>query len=924
MRLVSPTGGLEKAWSRLRRLMSADRGQIRALLQPSFDASFYITRYRDIARVADPLAHYISHGWREMRDPTPWFSTRRYLELHADVKAAGVDPFYHYLRWGRTEGREIRPAEIAAPRGPQISDDLVEAAIAKDFDPAFYRKAYPDIVRNKLDPLKHYVGFGWREGRDPCAWFSTRGYLALHPDVRDNGINPLYHFLTIGKVQGRSFVPPAGKSRAIAKDPAAMLVRDPALRDIAAYRETALAPPSPTFDPGALDIHWVVPDFAPGGGGHMTIFRMVRWLELFGHRCTVWITNPGFHAKGRDPYETMVLHFQSCRAELKLIDESFATEAAGDVIIATSWETVAPVMAAAQFKERFYFVQDFEPSFHPMGSRSIAANETYRRDIACLCASTWLKGLMEERYGRWARHFNLAADPSVYKPVDRAPNAIPRIAFYSRTSTPRRAVELGLLALEELARRGVAFHVDFFGAALDILAAPFEAVDHGVLAVADIAGVYQGADIGVCFSSTNYSLVPQEMMACGLPVVELDGESTRAVFPAGVVTLAGPDPIGIADALEALLLDEARRKMQAQTALAWVGQFTWEGSARDIEAAIVERLTGKDFSAAPNREPAGEILLGQATAPHIVRAPAPHASVVIPTWNGGEVWRDVLATLRRQRAPWPFEIVVIDSGSSDGSADVCRDQPDIALYDIPQAEFGHGRTRNLGVQRSRGAFVAFLTQDAKPVGDTWLYDLVTALERRPDAAGAFGRHTAWPSASAFTKREIERHFARFQRLPLVVSAQTSGRPFGLSGIAWEQVLHFYSDNNSCLRRDVWEQIPYPDIEYGEDQVWARDIIAAGYEKVYAPRAEVLHSHDYDAAQTFERARTEARFFMEHFEYELLKGALEDALSGLNRADSEWGEANGVPAEEIARQMTLNGARLKGYIAGQQEAKIGST
>lgn len=335
-RLVSPTGGLEKAWNRLKRLMSIDRGRIRALLEPSFDIAFYVNRYRDIARVADPLAHYINHGWRELRDPTPWFSTRRYLELHPDVKASGHDPFYHYLRWGRTEGREIRPAELSAPRVPQIGDDLVEAAIATEFDATFYRKAYPDIVRNKLDPLKHYVGFGWVEGRDPCSWFSTRGYLALHPDVRDSGINPLYHYLTIGKVQGRTFVPPAGKTRAIAKDPTAVLVRDPGLRDIVAFREARLAPPSRKFDGRCLDIHWVVPDFAPGGGGHMTIFRMVRWLEIFGHRCTVWIMTPSFHAKGRDPYETTVLHFQACRADLKLMDDSFATEAAGDVIVATS------------------------------------------------------------------------------------------------------------------------------------------------------------------------------------------------------------------------------------------------------------------------------------------------------------------------------------------------------------------------------------------------------------------------------------------------------------------------------------------------------------------------------------------------------------------------------------------------------------
>ena len=61
--------------------------------------------------------------------------------------------------------------------------------------------------------------------------------------------------------------------------------------------------------------------------------------------------------------------------------------------------------------------------------------------------------------------------------------------------------------------------------------------------------------IGICFSATNYSLVPQEMMACGLPVIEIEGESTRAVFPEDVVTLTGPHPCAIADSIEALLRD---------------------------------------------------------------------------------------------------------------------------------------------------------------------------------------------------------------------------------------------------------------------------------------------------------------------------------------------------------------------------------
>ncbi len=897
-------GGVTRAWRRFRRLLKTrdkDKKDIRQNISLVLDAEFYRARYPDLGKLDDPVGHFINIGWKELRDPVAWFSTARYLEVYADVKASGINPLYHYLKWGRHEGREVHSAELNDPRPEKPESELVEAAIESAFDSSYYKKRYADIGRHGLDPLKHYAGFGWREGRDPCSWFSTKGYLALHPDVRASGVNPLYHYVTIGRAEQRTVAAAAGATRPLAKDVRIQLVADAGLKDLVRYRQVPLSPVTNLYDRTNLDIHWVIPDFVAGGGGHMTIFRMVRWLEFFGHRCTVWIKNPSHHASGNNAYETVIKNYQGVKALFHRLDDTF-WDAEGDVMIATSWDTVAIVSQAEAFKERFYFVQDFEPAFHPMGARAIAAELSYKRDLACLCASTWLKRLMEEKYGRWARHFNLAADANIYNPRMRDPNPVPRIAFYSRTSTPRRAVELGLLALEVLAARGVDFHVDFFGAALDIYAAPFAATDHGILTPEGLADLYQNADIGICFSSTNYSLVPQEMMACGLPIVELAGESTRAVFPEDVAMLAGPDPVEIADAVEALLNDGRRRQSQARKAQEWVGQFTWEGAAQSIEAAILERLNEKGYQ--------------EIAAPALPQPKRPHASVIIPTFNGGELLRKVITCLHQQRAPWPFEIVIIDSSSTDGTAEYCRAQSGIEFLQIPKEEFSHGSTRNQAAAHSKGEFIAFLTQDAMPIGDTWLFDLVSALERFPRAAGAFGRHLAWPSATPFTKRDMARHFEKFANLPLAVSKWTDREAHGKGKLAWRQVLHFYSDNNSCLRRSVWQDLPYPAIDYGEDQVWARDVIDAGFEKVYAMRAEVYHSHDYDAAQAMERAAVEAAFFRAHFGYQMLKGSLEDTLRGLNRSDEEWGLANDVSRAVIERQCRLNEARLHGYLKGQ--------
>lgn len=71
------------------------------------------------------------------------------------------------------------------------------------FDPIYYLYWYTDVRAAGLDPLHHYLNFGWREGRDPSAGFSTTGYLAANPDVAKAGINPLLHFVNFGIAEGR-------------------------------------------------------------------------------------------------------------------------------------------------------------------------------------------------------------------------------------------------------------------------------------------------------------------------------------------------------------------------------------------------------------------------------------------------------------------------------------------------------------------------------------------------------------------------------------------------------------------------------------------------------------------------------------------------------------------------------------------------
>ncbi len=464
---------------------------------------------------------------------------------------------------------QVPPGDLLA-----LSDAEVCAFLETSFDSSYYMDRYADMRMGHSVPLEHYTVFGWKEGRDPCAWFSTERYLKHHVDVAQTGINPLLHYLVYGEREGRQiWGAEISGSVNLEVDRTATLVNDPNLRDLIQIAPRALSRPRTKLRANRLILHWLIPDFSPGSGGHMTIFRIIRWLEFMGHECTIWIALPEQHVTASDAYDDICRKFQTIRARVAFVDEGFDT-AKGDVVIATGWQTVARVLASAHFRERCYFVQDNEAKFHPMGSSALIANWTYKQELACICAGPWLARTLKKQFGRWTRYFNLAFDQDSYYPpesvggpgVARSPL---RIALYARNGTARRAVELAFLALEHMAADGIKFHVDLFGEDNVYTRAPFPCTIHGILNASELAELYRNDDLGMCFSTTNYSLVPQEMMACGLPVVEIDGDSTRAVYPEGVITFTGPHPRVIAADVAALLEDEPRRRQQSADALSW-------------------------------------------------------------------------------------------------------------------------------------------------------------------------------------------------------------------------------------------------------------------------------------------------------------------------------------------------------------------
>src|SRR4051812_44272906 len=213
-------------------------------------------------------------------------------------------------------------------------------------------------------------------------------------------------------------------------------------------------------------------------------------------------------------------------------------------------------------------------------------------------------------------------------------------------------------------------------------------------------------------------------------------------------------------------------------------------------------------------------------------ASAPEVSIVMRSFNEAWALGDTLAMLRRQAGP-AWELIVIDSGSTDGSVEMIREFGPAHFAQIENRDYVPGRVMNHGMRLARANKVLFLNADATPANEHWLEPLARGLEPA-NVAAVFGPQIPRPDWAAVFACDYDRCFGERRE-----SAK------------WE---HFFSMVSSGLRKDIWSKRGFlENLQYAEDDEYTRWARAQGFEVVYCPESIAIHSHNYTPEQAYKRA-----------------------------------------------------------------------
>lgn len=264
-----------------------------------------------------------------------------------------------------------------------------------------------------------------------------------------------------------------------------------------------------------------------------------------------------------------------------------------------------------------------------------------------------------------------------------------------------------------------------------------------------------------------------------------------------------------------------------------------------------------------------------------------YITVFVPVYNGEKYLSELIEAVLNQELPigYSLELLMTDSGSNDSSVSIIKTYGNkIKFNEIPNQEFGHGKTRQKSAEIAKGEYILFLSQDATPSSYRWIINMIEPFLISDKVGCVFGRQIPRPYSVPTIKREVSTVFGGL------------GAPDSLilhreKSLVDNQIMNglntFFSDVNSAVRKDLIHKIPFRDVKYAEDQALAEDLQNAGYLKAYSVSGSVWHSNEYTVREFHKRKFDEYIGLQESVNYEINPSVKSLLLGWVRPTIKDW-------------------------------------
>ncbi len=342
------------------------------------------------------------------------------------------------------------------------------------------------------------------------------------------------------------------------------------------------------------NIIFIIPNMVPYSGGRTSVLRLGTALEMEGY--SVFYMTYGNQNKA-EMHEAAKINLPGYKGRMIECDAAFPADE--DVVIATSWESVYFAKKTAGYK--MYFIQDYEPYFHEAGDKQMLAMETYKYGFHMVSLGAWNAEVI-------GRELGISVDHVIDFPFESGEYEITKrdfshycekedysIAVYVKKDSKRLPVLIPYMMgglTEAFEKNGKSLHVFYFGS--EKSEEYKNGINLGKLHKQELRQLYETCDFGMAASMTNISLVPYEMMASGLPVIEFEDGSAKSFFPEDTVILTGLNTGELGTRLLELMNQPEKIDRMITEGQRYINNFSWRKTCSQFSDIIGGIIRDKD------------------------------------------------------------------------------------------------------------------------------------------------------------------------------------------------------------------------------------------------------------------------------------------------------------------------------------------